>query len=199
MRVCVLAYRRSEGAGRRKNPRKGEPDAMIQRPARVLPACTLGLLHAGPAAAAGGGLQIFPDPSTLVVLLILFAVLIPLVDRLLFRPLTGVLEERERRIEGAHARATELGKEASQLLARYQEALREARGRAEEERRTRLEQARREQAGTLTGAREAAERKLAETRGQVQEAVARARLELRRDAEQLAQEVAGRLLDRGMA
>ncbi len=151
-----------------------------------------------PAVAAEGGLQIFPDGRTLVVLLILFALLIPLTDRILFRPLLRVLDEREERIAGARGRAVELAAEAKQLLGRYEAALRDAREHADGERKAYLRSARQEQAEALLAARRQSEEELARTRSEVGTAVERARAGLRREAETLAREVATRLLGRGL-
>ena len=52
------------------------------------------------AAASEGGLEIYPDPLRLLVLLVLLVILVPVLDRLLFKPLLGVLDARAERIEG---------------------------------------------------------------------------------------------------
>jgi F-type H+-transporting ATPase subunit b len=172
----------------------------MSRPARAHAAAGLAtLLAAAPARAAGGGLEILPDPPRLLVLLVLFLLLIPLLDRLVFRPLLGVLEERERRIEGARLRAAELAREAADLDRRHAGAVQEVRAAAHGERSQEIEQARRENQAALAEARLAAEREIAGTRADVAAAVEVARARLRGEVEPLAREVAERLLGRSLA
>jgi F-type H+-transporting ATPase subunit b len=170
----------------------------MTRPVRAAAALAVAL-GAAPAQAAEGGLQIFPDPARLVLLLALFVVLIPILNGLVFRPLLGVLEERERRIEGARTRAGELAEQAGELVARHDSAVRDVRQAANAERAAAVEEARRAHQRALAEARAHAELQMAGTRADVESAVESARSSLRREAEPLAREAAERLLGRRLA
>jgi len=156
------------------------------------------LLAAAPAGAAEGGLQIYPDRK-LLYLIVGFAILIPLLDVLLFRPLFRVLDERHERIEGAKTRAEEVARRAGELVQRFESAVGQARADAEAERQRLLEGERREQVSRVAGEREEAERSLQAARREVGRAVTDARQFLRRDAESLAREAAARVLGRSLS
>ncbi len=155
------------------------------------------LLAAAPAHAAG--LELVPDPTRLIFLLVLFVLLVPLLNGLLFKPLLAVLEERSRRIEGARARAAQLAADAAALVAKHDAALHSARARFNGERTRTLEAARGEHQAAIADARQHAERELHATREQVGAALDAARAQLRAEAEPLARDVAERLLGRGLA
>jgi F-type H+-transporting ATPase subunit b len=152
------------------------------------------------AAAAEGSLEVFPDWTGLLPLLVaLFVVIIFPADRLLLRPLLRVLDERHERIEGARGRADALSGEADEVLARYEAAVGEARDRAEAGRREALDRARREQTGLTSQARTDAETEIARARDAVGRALGEARAALRADAELLAREAASQVLGRRVA
>jgi F-type H+-transporting ATPase subunit b len=154
-------------------------------------------LTAAPARAEG--LDIFPDATRLAALLVLFLVLVPFANALLFRPLLAVLDEREARIGGARAKAAELARQSAALVEQHDAAMREARASANAERMRALERARQTHQTAIRDARQEAEREIAAARGQVVDAVAAARDALAREAEPLAREVAERLLGRSLA
>jgi F-type H+-transporting ATPase subunit b len=156
---------------------------------------------ASPALAAED-LDIFPDLSPtgpFAILLVLFVVLIPLSNVLVFKPLLRVLEERRVRIEGARAQANELAASAAAALQKYEAAITAARVAAEGDRRGLLEEARRAQAQAQAEARASAEREIAQVRAEVTSGVAIARKTLRADAEDLAREIAAQVLGRNVA
>jgi len=155
-------------------------------------------LAAPPARAEGGALVIVPNRTTLV-LLAVFVVLVPVVNRLLLAPLMGVLDERESRIEGARRRAAELAEQASALVARHDAAVREAREISNAEHARTVEEARRSQHATVAEARRLAEGEVAGARSRVAAAVESARGALRGEARALAGEMAERLLGRRLA
>jgi len=151
------------------------------------------------AAASEGGLEIYPDPTRLLVLLVLFVILVPVLNRLLFKPLLGVLDARAERIEGARVRAAELAQQAAALLARHDEAVRQARETAHVEQAGLVEEARRAHQATVGEARSAAEREVVGARGEIGRAAATARGALGAEAEPLAREITARLLGRSAA
>jgi F-type H+-transporting ATPase subunit b len=175
-----------------------QPDRRILAGLAVPLAAGALLLTAAPALASEGGLQIYPD-SRFLYLLVGFAILIPIVDVLLFRPIFRVLDERHERIEGAKARADEVQRRASELVQRFELAVQQARAGAEAERQQLLERERRDHATRVASEREEAERSLATARREVARAVTDARQFLRRDAESLAREAAARVLGRSLS
>jgi len=157
------------------------------------------LLDPALAHASEGGLQIIPEPTRLLTLLVLFVILVPVLNKLLFQPLLGVLEERERRIDGARARATELAQQAAALLARHDDAIRRARETAHGEQVRVVEEARGQHQSTIGQARQAAEAEIAGARAELARATASVRASLAAEAEPIAREIAARLLGRSPA
>lgn len=149
-------------------------------------------------AVAEGSLNLIPDPWTLGTLLVLFLALVPVLNAVLFQPLLGVLEERERRIEGARQRSEQLARQANETLSRYEASVREARVAAEAARKEALAAAAHDGGATVQAERGRAESTLERARGEIQSALASARTQLRSEAESLAREAATRLLGRAL-
>jgi F-type H+-transporting ATPase subunit b len=156
------------------------------------------LAVAGPASASEGGLRLAPDWPILFALLVLFFVLIFPVNALIFRPVFRVFDEREERIEGTRRRAKKLAEDADEIVARYENAVREVREQAETDRRKRLEVARGEGGSEVAGARSAAEREIENARASIAVTLEATRTTLRGEAEALAREVAARVLGRAL-
>lgn len=155
---------------------------------------------AGDATASEGGLELFPDwRFQLPLLVVLFAVLVPIVSRLLLRPLLRVLDARAERTDGARKRATRLEEQVRELVARYERSIRETRHSAEASRQAILDDARQRGAEETTAARSDAEQEIRRAREQVATACAQARRSLRAHSEELAQEAASRVLGRSVA
>jgi len=157
-------------------------------------------LVAHPAWAAEGGIEILPDWTGLLPILIAgFLLLIWPVNALIFTPLFRVLDEREQRIAGARERAGALGDQARGVLASYESALARARDESAGERRARLDAARAEEKAATLAARQDAERRIESARAQVEAALREARAGLRPRAEELAREAAERILGRSLS
>jgi len=152
-----------------------------------------------PTAQAATTLELVPDPIVTVVLLIAFIVIIFPLNHLIFRPLMQIMDEREERIDGTRARASEVEQQAADSLNRYREMLRAAHERAAEQRRVRIDEAR-EQLVVVTGqAREEAEAELARAREELSSSVDEAQESLRAAAGDLANLAAERILGRSLA
>lgn len=156
------------------------------------------LAVAGEAAASEGGLVLTPDWPILIALLALFCVLILPVNALIFRPVFRVFDEREERIEGTRRRAKKLAEDADEIIARYENAVREVREQAEADRRKSLDVARGEGGSEVAGARSAAEREIDDARGRIASTLESTRTTLRSEAEALAREAAARVLGRSL-
>ncbi|MDH3214190.1 MAG: ATP synthase F0 subunit B [Myxococcales bacterium] len=151
-------------------------------------------------ARATEGLVLEPDfRVTLPLLIVVFLLLIFPVNHLIFRPIFRVLEARKDRIEGNRARAAALSQQAEEVVARYERSLREVREDAEDDRRARLEVVRSETARGTAEVRAGAEREMAGAREEVTAALEQARAGLRAQAEELANEAAGRILGRPLS
>jgi len=153
-------------------------------------------LAAGAALADEGSLQLVPEPPLLLTLLVLFALLIVPVDRLLFRPVFRVLDERAAKIEGTRVRAARIEREADQALERYEGAVRDTREQAEQQRRARLDEARGELQHTTAAARGEAEAEIERARHGLEASYQAARQALRAQSEDLARQAAARVLGR---
>jgi len=170
----------------------------LSAPIRGLVAATAWLAPQA-AFASEEGLDIYPDPVRLLLLLGLFVILVPVLDRLLFKPLLGVLEAREARIEGARVRAAALSQQAAALLARHDEAIRQARDTAHALHVRLVEEARRTHQATVGEARSAAEHEIVGARGEISRNADSVRGALSAEAEPLAREITARLLGRSAA
>ncbi len=169
----------------------------VSSTAMTVSTLAVGLLGAFPARAAGGVLEIFPD-ERIFYLIPLFILLIFPLNKLLFRPVFQVLDERDARIAGARKRAEETGAQAEAVLDRYRSAVRSAREEAESGRKEALEGARREQAELTGNARSEAETEINHAREEVAGALVDARSQLREQAQELAREAAARVLGRSL-
>lgn len=184
----------------------------------ILP-CTALLLFAGAAVAAeGDSFTVFPDllddmvagrsagplwqrliRSEWLQLIVLFAALVFPAKRLLFDPLLGVMDERERRSAGARREAGEASAQADSMQARYESAVAEARQQAEGLRREALDEARREQTQIAAAARETSERRITGLRDDRERDMAAARAELEQQCAGLARDMAARVLGRPLS
>ena len=156
----------------------------------------LGCLLVGSPAQAAGGLQIIPEPATVIILLILFLLLIYPVNQFLFRPLFRALDQRAERIAGARNRAEHLTSEADEVLQGYRRSIAAEREQAEQQRRDALDVARSEQAEIAQAARGQAEREIERARQQLASSLGEAREALRSTSDDLAREAAARILGR---
>jgi F-type H+-transporting ATPase subunit b len=165
----------------------------------ALPMAASLLALAAPAHASGGELVLIPDPTTIVILVIVFALLIFPVNALLFKPVFRVLDRREDKIGGARRRAEHLEREADEVLSEYEGSVRAAREQAELERRERIDEARSEHTSVTGSARDEAEREIERARAELGRSLVDARAALRSQAEDLAQTAAERVLGRSLS
>jgi F-type H+-transporting ATPase subunit b len=171
-------------------------------PVRNLPGALAMLsvaLTAPPAAAASGGIEIFPQVGPLVVLIALFTLLIWPANQLLWRPLLRVFDERKERIAGTRVRAEKLASEAEDVFSAYRSAVERGRLGADAVRTQLLEEARREQSSVTAAARRAAESEVAAAREAVGVALDKARADLEGAARELGREAAAQVLGRPLS
>ncbi|RMG96568.1 MAG: hypothetical protein D6708_02260 [Candidatus Dadabacteria bacterium] len=137
--------------------------------------------------------------ATLVIQLVNFLLLMVLLDRLLFRPMLRVLQERQARTEGRRQKAQTLEAEAEAIWSDYQAKIQAAKADADRIRTQLVQQAEAQRQKLLADAEAEAQSQLAKIRAQVQAEAAEARKTLESEARALAQELAERLLERRVA
>ncbi|HEU5057312.1 MAG TPA: ATP synthase F0 subunit B [Kofleriaceae bacterium] len=135
---------------------------------------------------------------TVWIQLVLFFIVAVIGSRLLFRPYLRMRDERAAGIEGARDEATRLSAEADARLAHYDKEIAAARTRAQDERRVMRTEAATRQREATDKARADAARAYEEARNRVERETNMARQQLMPRASQVAQEIAGKLLGRGV-
>jgi F0F1-type ATP synthase membrane subunit b/b' len=166
------------------------------RPGHFAAAFAVALFAARSAAAAEGGIVLWPDPPLLLVMIVLFTLLLFPVNALLFRPLLRALDLRLERTAGTRERAEKLAASAEEILARYEQSVAAVRVEAEQARRDELASARSETSTRTARARAEAEQEIERARREVAGVLVEARAQLRAEAEPLAREAASRVLGR---
>ena len=149
----------------------------------------------------GGGhdLVLFPEPAELVPLMVLFILLIPLLNHLLFKPVFRILDARDERIDGARKRAARLELDAAGVMERYRSAIAGVRTESDEARKATLDEARRAHAERVGRERAEAERRMEIAKREIDAALQTARQGLRGEVEGLAREAASRILGRAVS
>ena len=147
-----------------------------------------------------GGADIYPNGS-LIVIFILFILFVFLMNRLLFKPISRVLDEREALTDGAKIEARAATHQYSSRLSDYEAAIRAARAegyrKLEQQRAARLDERRlrlEEAKGVASTEIEQARTEIAHQTDQARNALA---TESRQIAEQISRTVLGRTVGGG--
>ena len=148
------------------------------------------------ALATGGGVRIDFDLTTVLAQMVLFSALILVLKPLLFDPVMRVFEERERRTEGARAESRRLQEEAGELLQKYEHALDRVREVASQERERLRTETGQLEGEILAKAHANAARVVEEGRQRIQDELTRLQSELDLESEQIASQMAARVLGR---
>ena len=133
---------------------------------------------------------------TVVIQIVAFLVFWFLLSKLLFGPFLRLVEERERRTEGAVTEAASLREEGERLRANYERAIEGAREEGLVAKEALLEEGRRANGRLVAEAREEASRMLEMVRGELQSAMQRERELAAREAQALARQIAEKILGR---
>jgi len=128
-----------------------------------------------------------------------FIILLIVLNKLLYKPLTKIMAERREKIEGSHARAKSLQADIDEKMERYQQQLNEARALANAERAKLKKAASEEEAAMLAEAREKATKRLQAIKDQVAVEAAEASKTLKKEATSLAGQIATKILGRKLA
>ena len=145
--------------------------------------------------AEGGGNIISPDGS-LVFVLILFLIFVFVLNRILFRPIGRVLDERQTLTEGAANQARAARQRYEARLAEYEATIRQARAesyrRSEQERAAALDERRR----LIEEAKHHAHEEIGRARHEIERQVAGARAALESESRQIAERISRTVLGR---
>jgi F-type H+-transporting ATPase subunit b len=133
---------------------------------------------------------------TLLYQVVLFLVLWLVLDRLLFRPYLGVLDERERRTAGTEHESADLVQEGERLKSEYQEKIAQADTAALAARESILREARQQREKILAEAREEANTTLSRVRQELRSQLEKERQLAIAEAALIAQEMASKILGR---
>ena len=136
---------------------------------------------------AADKLNLFPDPTTFVMRMLLFAVLVFITNAMIFKPIFAALDDRTRRVAGARKQAGEVDEES-----------REVRAEAESARKNHLGHAREEQMSMAEAARAQAEAKVEQARSELDAALVSAREGLNAASRDIARAVAARVIGRDL-
>lgn len=147
--------------------------------------------------AEGEGNIISPDGS-LVVVLSLFMLTVFILNRLLFRPVGRVLDERQTRVEGDINEARAATRDSERQLAEYEAAIRQARAEAyrgvEQTRAGALDQRKQ----IIDAAKQKAAQQINGAKAEITEQAESARAQLGSEARQIAERISRTLLGRSV-
>jgi F-type H+-transporting ATPase subunit b len=147
------------------------------------------------ALAGGSGDILTPDGSILVIFLI-FIALVPLLNRMVVKPVADVLAERERRTVGAHTDSVAIAARIEERLAEYEEGIAGARAEGYKALEARRGAAMADRQAAVEAARTASLRRIDEARAQVAREADAAKAQLVAEANAIASEIASAVLGR---
>ncbi|MCD6581310.1 MAG: ATP synthase F0 subunit B [Desulfuromusa sp.] len=128
-----------------------------------------------------------------------FIILLIVLNKLLYRPLTNIITQRRDKIEGSFARAKELETDIDEKMERYQQQLSDAKILANEERNKLKKVASEEEATLLSEAHGKATARLRAIKDQVAGDAEAASTTLKSEAKSLAGQIASKVLGRELA
>ena len=127
-----------------------------------------------------------------------FMILMVVLNALLFKPLRAALQARREAIESSKAKVHDIDEQVQAQIARYEAQLQEARQQGAQERSALRKAGQEEEARILGEANQTAAEKLQTIKEQIQEEAGTARQALRDETEDLAREIAGKVLGRAI-
>lgn len=136
---------------------------------------------------------------TLILQFVNFLVLLIILNKLLYRPLLNILEKRRETIDGSYQKAESLQAEIDEKMARYQAQLSDAKLAANQERNELKRAAMNEEGKILGEAQQKATARLQEIKSQVASEAEVAGQTLKTEAEELAGQIATKVLGRELA
>lgn len=140
-------------------------------------------------------IQLLPD-GTIVLHIAIIITMVFVLNRLLFRPINNILEEREHRTRGRSGEARETIKRVEESLANYENSLRKARAegyRLLEQKQSEAFGARQQKIGLV---RQEVEQQIEGEKGIIREQAAEARATLEGEAARIAAGISSQILGR---
>ena len=137
--------------------------------------------------------------SSVVLQIVSFLVFWFLLNKLLFKPYLGILEERENKTEGTRAEAAQLVDETDRLKTEYEQAIAEATAEAQAVKETIRSEAARARDQILNRAREETAGRLQVARETLMREIQQSRAQAARDAETIAREMVEKILGRKLS
>jgi F-type H+-transporting ATPase subunit b len=156
----------------------------------ILPPISLAL-------AGGGGNILTPDGSILVIFLI-FIALVPLLNRMVVKPINDVLAERERRTTGAHTDSVAMTATIEHRLAEYEEGIANARSEGYKVLEARRTAALADRQSAIDVAREHAQRQIEAAKAKVSDEADAAKIKLATEAVEISREITSAVLGRAV-
>ena len=140
-------------------------------------------------------IQLVPD-GTLVIHIAIIITMVFILNRVLFRPINRILDERENRTRGRSKEAREIIQRVGESMSRYEDSLRQAR--AEGYRLLEQQQAKAldERQNKIASVRKEVEEVIGQERGKIQAQVDEARAPLGDDARRMAASISSQILRR---
>jgi F-type H+-transporting ATPase subunit b len=135
---------------------------------------------------------------TLLVQVINFLILLFILNAILYKPLLGIVRQREAKIQGDRDKAGELAKEVEDQENRHQEELAQARQTAAQEKAALLAVAKKEESAILDKARKEAGTIVEDMKGSIQAEAAEVRKSLQAEMSPLANSIAEKILGRAV-
>lgn len=147
---------------------------------------------------SGGGVNVDFDRAV-VVQFLAFILLFILIKPLLLDPFLKLMEEREKRTEGAKTEARKMDERAGEIFQRYEAELKKVRKVASEEREKLRADGKKLEASVLDDARQQAARITREGKDAIAAEADKVRKDLAGSTTAIATEIVGRVLGRGMS
>lgn len=140
-------------------------------------------------------IQLVPD-GTIVLHIAIIITMVFVLNRLLFRPINNILEEREHRTRGRSGEARETIKRVEESLANYENSLRKARAEGYKLLEQKQSEAFGERQQKIGLVRQEVEQRIEEEKGVIREQADEARATLEGEAERIAAGISSQILGR---
>ncbi len=137
--------------------------------------------------------------QTLILQIIGFFLLLYILNKLLYRPLQDILEERERRISGTLGEASDIEEEVRKGLIEYERRIKEAASLGHEERNRLRQEGLKKEQEILEQARAKASKELERVKKDIEKGKEQALGELRNEAKAMSKNIAEKILGRTVA
>jgi F-type H+-transporting ATPase subunit b len=140
-------------------------------------------------------MEIFPN-WTFVPVVLLLLIFIFIANRLFFRPLSRVLEERHQRIEGAMAEAEQIKATSQKLVSDFDLKMREARRESDQQMAQITVEAQQERNRIISAKKSEVEKMLSEAKQELRQRTEEVRAKLHSFKDEFARMIASRILKR---